>query len=166
MDEVYNSKIFTDVKIFKTKQFIDFRGSYIESFNKKYFDQFHDLNFVQDDFSTSTRNTLRGLHGDNETWKLVSCVLGKIYFIVADMRTDSSTYLQWESFTLLPEEPKFILIPPGFANGHLVISETAIFHYKQSTYYGTKQFTVKYNDKRLNIFWPNLNFIQSLRDTP
>ena len=166
MDELYNSKIFEEIKIFKTKQFIDFRGSYIESFNKKYFDQFNDLNFVQDDFSTSSRNTLRGLHGDDETWKLVSCVFGKIYFVVADMRKNSNTFLQWEAFTLLPEEPKFILIPPGFANGHLVISETAIFHYKQSTYYGTKQFTVKHNDKRLNIFWPNLNFIQSLRDTP
>jgi dTDP-4-dehydrorhamnose 3,5-epimerase len=166
MNKYKKSKIFNDVKIFETRPFRDFRGNYVESFNSDFFNQENDIEFIQDDFSTSQKNVLRGLHGDSETWKLVSCPFGKIYLVVADMRENSSTFLQWEAFTLSPEAPQFILIPPGFANGHLVLSEIGVFHYKQSTNYGTKQFTVKYNDTRLNIFWPNIPFIQSERDIP
>ena len=131
----------------------------------EFFNQHSNVNFVQDDFSLSRRNVLRGLHGDFETWKLISCPFGEIYFVAVDMRNESSTYLKWETFVLSPKHPKFILIPPGFANGHLILSETAVFHYKQSTYYGTKQFTVKHDDSRLKIFWPNVNVIKSERDT-
>lgn len=167
MNKVKTSSVFEEVKIFEVDVFLDFRGQNFESFNKQYFNDSLDveIDFVQDDFSSSQKRTLRGLHGDNETWKLVSCIFGKIYFVVADMRPESDTYLKWEAFTLTATNPKFILIPPRFANGHLVISDVAVFHYKQSTYYGTKQFTIKHDDKRLDIFWPDLDLIQSLRDS-
>ncbi len=159
------SSVFNEVLIFDASIFRDFRGTYVESFNEEYFNSVSDVTFVQDDFSTSKQNVLRGLHGDFETWKLVCCPYGEIYFVLADMREDSSTYLKWESFILNANAPKFILVPPGFANGHLVLSDFAVFHYKQSTYYGTQQFTVGHDDERIGVFWPNVPIIKSQRDT-
>lgn len=159
------STTFNDVYIFYADRFIDHRGCYVETFNDAYFRSIvNGVEFVQDDYSVSRQGVLRGLHGDDSTWKLVSCPHGTIYFVIADNREKSKTYLQWESFILTDEQPKFILVPPGFANGHLVISETAIFNYKQSQYYGTKQFTIKYDDPRFNIFWPINHPLQSRRD--
>ena len=160
-----SSKVFDDVLVFHTDIFRDFRGTYVESFNQAEFERYSDVKFVQDDFSSSKRNVFRGLHGDYETWKLVSCVQGEIMLFIADMRDDSPTFLKTESFILTPADPKFVLVPPGFANGHLVLSDGAVFHYKQSTYYGTKQFTVKHNDKRLSLFLPNVKLITSERDS-
>lgn len=165
MNIVTLSNKIPDLKIFGTDRFLDFRGSYTESFNEGFFQKNSDVKFVQDDFSISRKNVLRGLHGDFETWKLVSCPFGELYFVAVDMREDSKTYLSWDSFILSPESANFVLVPPGFANGHLVMSEQAVFHYKQSTYYGTNQFTVKHDDQRLQIFWPNVKFLKSERDS-
>lgn len=165
MDRVRYSEKIKDIAIFSASPFLDFRGKYIESFNSVFFEKHFKINFVQDDFSISKKNVLRGLHGDAETWKLVTCAFGEIYFVVADMREESETFLVWESFLLSPEKADFVLVPPGFANGHLVLTEQAVFQYKQTTYYGTQQFTVKHDDPRLNIFWPNVQFIKSERDS-
>lgn len=146
--------------------FEDFRGEYVETYNE---DLYHQAGittrFVQDDISTSSRHVLRGLHGDQTTWKLVTCLLGRFYLVVLDQREGSPQYGQWEGFTLSDQSRLQILIPPGFGNGHLVMSEQAIFHYKQSSYYNRKgQFTVVWNDPRFNIFWPVPNPILSARD--
>lgn len=165
MDQFRQSEIFSEVKIFSSEVFHDFRGTYTESYNDIFFKQHAQIEFIQDDFSVSKKNVLRGLHGDYETWKLVSCPYGEIFFAIADMRKGSSTQYKSETFILSQYSPNFILIPPGFANGHLVLSDFAVFHYKQSTLYGTKQFTIKHDDARLNIFWPNFPVIKSIRDT-
>ena len=117
--------------------FYDFRGEYIETWNKQNYEVFgelKDVEFVQDDISTSVRHTLRGLHGDFETYKLISCVYGSLFVAVVDMRPEKSTYLTWETFSLNDRNRKQVLVPPGFANGHLVMSESAIFSYKQSRF--------------------------------
>ena len=124
------------------------------------------IEFKQDDISTSVKHTLRGLHGDNKTWKLVSCVYGSLLQVVVDMRESSDTYLEYDMFSINDKNRKQILIPPGFANGHLVMSDFGIFCYKQSTLYGgaEEQFTLKWNDPKVNIPWPIDNPILSSRD--
>ena len=113
----------------------------------------NEIIFKQDDISTSVKHTLRGLHGDTKTWKLVQCLYGSLLQVVVDFREDSSTYLQYDMFPLNDKNRNQILIPPGHINGHLVMSESAIFSYKQSTLYGGpgSQFTIKWDDPKINI---------------
>jgi dTDP-4-dehydrorhamnose 3,5-epimerase len=146
--------------------FEDFRGSYIELYNEDLYRKAGiDATFVQEDISVSTRHVLRGIHGDGETWKLVSCLHGKFYLVVVNWDETSPQYRQWESFVLSDQNRQQVLIPPKFGNGHLVLSESAIFHYKQSTYYNRAgQFTVLWNDPTLNIWWPVNDPILSRRD--
>ena len=146
--------------------FEDFRGSYVELFNDDLYRKAGiDVAFVQDDISVSTRHVLRGIHGDTETWKLISCLHGKFYLVVVNWDERSPQYRQWESFVLSDQNRQQVLIPPRFGNGHLVLSESAIFHYKQSTYYNRAgQFTVLWNDPGLKIWWPVADPIVSRRD--
>lgn len=146
--------------------FEDFRGEYIETYNKNVYNEAGiAIDFVQDDISISHRNVLRGIHGDSKTWKLVSCLQGKFYLIVINNDKDSRQYREWEGFTLSDKNKVQVLIPPKFGNGHLVMSEQAIFHYKQSTYYDREgQFTLKWNDPELGLWWPTTNPILSIRD--
>ncbi|MGE5295517.1 MAG: dTDP-4-dehydrorhamnose 3,5-epimerase family protein, partial [Solirubrobacterales bacterium] len=133
--------------------FEDFRGTYVETYNEQlYRDHGVDVRFVQDDISVSDRYVLRGLHGDAETWKLVSCLYGKFYLVVLNADEASPDYGRWVGFTLSDVNRRQVLIPPKHGNGHVVLSEKAIFHYKQSTYYNPKgQFTVLWNDPRFKM---------------
>ena len=146
--------------------FEDFRGSYVETYNEELYNKSGvTVKFVQDDISTSTQHVLRGLHGDAETWKLVSCLFGKFYFVVINHIEGSPQFAQWEAFTLSATNRLQVLVPPNFGNGHLVMSDMAIFHYKQSAYYDSKgQFTIAWNDPRFKIWWPIKTPIVSQRD--
>jgi len=146
--------------------FEDLRGWYVETYNEKlYTDAGINVKFVQDDISVSRRNVLRGIHGDSKTWKLISCLYGKFYLVVVNWDKASVQFGKWESFILSDENRLQVLIPPKFGNGHLVLSDLTIFHYKQSTYYDrANQFTVLWNDPKLNISWPIKNPILSKRD--
>ncbi|MBD1164747.1 dTDP-4-dehydrorhamnose 3,5-epimerase family protein [Pelagibacterales bacterium SAG-MED13] len=148
-------------------EFKDFRGKYIEIYNKEFFTKKKKkINFVQDDISISKKNVLRGIHGDNKTWKLIRCIFGKILLVVVNNNPKASQYLKSQTFIVSDDNRKSILIPPKFGNGHLVLSKMCIFHYKQTTYYNFKsQFTLKWNDKRLKIKWPIKKPILSKRDT-
>jgi len=111
---------------------------------------------------------LRGLHGDDKTWKLVSCVWGELFEVVADMRRESATFRNWDSFSLSSSNCRQVLIPPGFVNGYYVKSNIAVFHYKLA-YKGTyidadKQHTVKWDDPALGVKWPCTNPILQQRD--
>ena len=155
------------LSILPSTNFEDFRGSYVEIYNKKLF---HDAgltqDFVQDDISTSYHNVLRGIHGDSKTWKLVSCLKGSFYLVVVNNDSSSPEFGKWEGFTLSDVNRKQVLIPPKFGNGHLVLSESAIFHYKQTTDYDREgQFTLLWNDPKLNIWWPTDTPILSRRDS-
>lgn len=146
--------------------FEDFRGTYIETYNQELYTRSGiTVPFVQDDISTSSRHVLRGIHGDAETWKLVSCLHGMFYLVVLNHDEESPQFGQWEAFTLSDSNRTQVLIPPKFGNGHVVLSETAIFHYKQTTYYNRAgQFTVAWNDPAFKIWWPIANPIVSRRD--
>lgn len=146
--------------------FEDFRGQYIETYNEKlYKDNGIDVKFIQDDISVSTKDVLRGIHGDTNTTKLISCLHGEFYLVVVNCNSDSEKFGNWEGFVLTEAERIQILVPAGHGNAHLVLSDKAIFHYKQSTYYDRKsQFTYKWNDPKLNIRWPIKNPILSQRD--
>jgi len=154
------------VLLVKLDAFEDHRGWYVEIFNEKLYRE-HGISakFIQDDISVSSRHVLRGIHGDNETWKLISCLYGRFYLVVVNWDEASQQYRQWESFVLSDQNRFQVLVPPKFGNGHLVMSEQAIFHYKQSTYYNRgAQFTIKWNDRGLNIWWPVGNPVVSRRD--
>lgn len=144
----------------------DFRGQYVETYNEKlYRSKGIDIKFIQDDISVSSKGVLRGIHGDEETWKLISCHYGKFYLVVVNCDKESSEFGKWESFVLSDTNREQVLVPPKHGNGHLVLTDQAIFHYKQNTYYNPKlQFTYKWNDPQLNIWWPNEIPILSRRD--
>jgi len=146
--------------------FKDFRGYYIETYNEDLYKKngIH-IKFVQDDISVSHNNVLRGIHGDKNTWKLISCLEGEFYLVVINNDNKSDQFKQWESFLLSEENRIQILVPPKFGNGHYVLSERAIFHYKQNTYYDPSgQFTILWNDSNYQIDWPCKNPIISKRD--
>jgi len=146
--------------------FEDFRGTYVEIYNEKLYSEAGiKVKFVQDDVSVSSKHVLRGIHGDQETWKLISCLYGKFYLVVVNWDETSPQFGQWESFVLSDQNRLQVLVPPKFGNGHLVLSDLAIFHYKQSAYYNRAgQFTILWNDPKLNIWWPVKNPIVSRRD--
>ncbi len=146
--------------------FEDHRGTYVEIFNDELYKKAGvTCEFVQDDISTSSKHVLRGIHGDAQTWKLISCLYGQFYLVVINNDPDSPQYRQWDAFVLSDRNRLQVLVPPKFGNGHLVLSDVAIFHYKQSTYYDRAgQFTLLWNDPDLGIWWPIQNPIVSRRD--
>ncbi len=150
----------------KLDVFEDFRGEYVETYNEALYSEHGiDVKFIQDDISVSSQNVLRGIHGDSTTWKLISCLHGKFYLVVVNGDGQSGDFGKWQSFLLSARNRMQVLVPPKYGNAHLVLSETAIFHYKQSTYYDrSKQFTYKWDDPRFNIWWPTDNPILSQRD--
>jgi dTDP-4-dehydrorhamnose 3,5-epimerase len=159
-----------DLKIITPSAFEESRGSIWTSYSTSEVGALlpQDLHFKHDKFSTSKKNVLRGIHGDHKSWKLVSCVSGTILQVVVDMREESETFLQWESFDLGETNREMILIPPGLGNAFYVKSEQATYHYKLA-YEGeyvdaNDQFTVSWNDARLNIVWPAKDPILSERD--
>jgi dTDP-4-dehydrorhamnose 3,5-epimerase len=155
-----------NVLLIKLAQFEDHRGTYVELYNEELY-QKHGVKvkFVQDDISTSSRGVLRGIHGNADTWKLVSCLYGKFYLVVIDCDPKSPRFGQWQSFLLSDRNRHQVLIPPMHGNAHLVLSREAIYHYKQSTYYEPKsQFTYRWDDPRFKIWWPIKDPIISQRD--
>jgi len=153
------------VKKIKNSSFKDHRGYYWTSWKKNIINK---IKFNHDKFSLSKKNVLRGLHGDTKTWKLVSCPYGKFLLVVVDCNKKSKNYLKWRSWILSHENSLQILIPPNYANGHLCLSDHCLFHYKLSykgSYFGaSKQFSLKWNDPKLNIKWPIKKPILSFRD--
>ena len=154
------------VLLIKPYVFEDHRGEFVETYNEElYRKNGIEIKFVQDDISVSDKNVLRGIHGDYETYKLLSCLYGKLYFVVVNCDVGSKYFGKWQSFILSDISRTHVLVPPKYGNAYLVLSDKAVFHYKQSTYYNIKkQFTYKWDDPELNIWWPVNNPIVSKRD--
>lgn len=135
----------------------DFRGLNDDIYNTRDYSAIGiNLKFISQNFSHSKKNVLRGLHGDSKTWKLISCLHGEIYVVVLNYDEQSEEFGRWESFVLSPSNGLQILVPPKFANGHVVLSPEAVFHYTQTELYAgaENQFSVCWNDPRFNIVWP------------
>ena len=166
--EVKTSEVFPEVKILKPDPWFDYRGEMWTFWEKEneVLPIGHEWKISK--FTRSRKNVLRGLHGDNETWKHITCVFGAFYQVVVDFRKDSPTYLWWDSFVLDDRNMKSVLVPPGFINGHLCLSDECVFHYTQSypnDYIDWQdQISVKWNDPMLKIDWPIDNPILYGRD--
>ena len=156
--KVTESKVLPEVKLAQPKPFHDYRGEMWTFWEKEneVLPKGHEWKISK--FTRSRKNVLRGLHGDEETWKHVSCVWGEIYLVVVDNRPHSVNYLKWDSFTITDRNHLSVLIPPGFVNGHICLSEECLFHYAQSypsSYVDVeRQDVLKWNDVRLDIDWP------------
>ena len=146
--------------------FEDFRGHYVELYNApEYRAAGIEHDFIQDDIVVSRRNVLRGIHGSANNTKLATCLHGAFYLVVVNNVADSPQFGSWEGFTLSEHNRKQVLIPAGFGNAHLVLTDTAIFHYRQTiTYDRAGQFTLAWDDPRLGIKWPIDRPILSERD--
>jgi dTDP-4-dehydrorhamnose 3,5-epimerase len=144
--------------------FGDERGYFFESWNLgKYSSMGLPDNFVQDNVSFSQRGVLRGLHFQDPypQGKLVSVLQGEVLDVVVDLRDGSPTYGQPEKVLLSSTNKKQFYLPPGFAHGFIVLSETAIFSYKCTDYYHPEtEKTLMWNDPALGIDWFNGSDIQ------
>ena len=156
---------FEQAKLLEIPVFRDFRGDYVETYNMNLYQILNVPPFIQDSFSTSRKDVLRGFHGDAATWKLIQVVSGEVYEVIVDLNKGSKTYQQWEAFHIGERDRRQLLIPPGFGNAMLALTDNVIYYYKQTTYYGqAKQFTVYWDDPTLQVYWPLDNPILSNRD--
>ena len=149
--------------------FGDTRGSVMETYKQSEFAAFVDGGFVQENHSTSTRGTLRGLHfqvGPHAQGKLVRVVSGEIFDVAVDIRQDSPTRGKWVSNILSADNRRMVYIPPWCAHGFCVLSETADVIYKMTTEYAPAHASgLMWNDPALAISWPISSPLLSERDT-
>ena len=161
-----------DVLIIEPRVFGDARGFFMESFNQQAFNEATGtcFDFVQDNHSRSSRGVLRGLHYQlppHAQGKLVRVTSGAVFDVAVDIRQGSATFGQWVGSELTAENHKQLWIPPGFAHGFVVLSDTADFLYKTTAYYAPQSDRgVLWNDPQIGIQWPNLgmDFLLSEKD--
>lgn len=151
-----------EVLIIEPKVFGDARGFFMESWTEPKFNAAvgHDVRFVQDNHSRSARGVLRGLHfqlAPHAQGKLVRCTAGAVFDVAVDMRRASPNFGQWVGVELSGENHRQLWIPPGFAHGFLVMSESADFLYKTTDLYAPQaEGSVRWNDPAIGIDWPEL----------
>ena len=148
-----------DVLILEPKVFGDARGFFYESYNARDFAAATGLQveFVQDNHSQSAKGVLRGLHYQiqHAQGKLVRVVRGEVFDVAVDLRKSSATFGQWTGVQLSADNAKQLWIPPGFAHGFLVLSESAEFLYKTTDYWHpSHERSLLWNDPALGIAWP------------
>lgn len=147
-----------DVLVIEPKVFGDDRGFFYESFNARAFAEATGctLQFVQDNHSRSTRGVLRGLHYQIEQaqGKLVRVTAGEVLDVAVDIRRNSPTFGQWASVRLSAQNHRQMWVPPGFAHGFVVLSESADFLYKTTDYYApSAERCIRWDDPQLAIDW-------------
>ncbi len=159
----------SDLFIISPDIFKDDRGYFFESFSEQKYSQLGiNLNFVQDNISFSTYGTIRGLHyqvGEFAQGKLCQVLVGKVLDVAVDIRFGSPTFGKYFSLELSDENKKQLWIPPGFAHGFSVLSETALFSYKCTNNYNKEhERCIIFDDPILNINWSVKNPIISSKD--
>ena len=150
-----------DVVLIEPKVFGDARGFFFESFNQKAFNDATGTNhqFVQDNHSRSSRGVLRGLHYQIQQaqGKLVRVARGAVFDVAVDIRRSSPTFGQWVGAQLSEDNQHQLWVPPGFAHGFVVLSESADFLYKTTDYYAPQhERSIAWNDPSIAIAWPAL----------
>jgi dTDP-4-dehydrorhamnose 3,5-epimerase len=158
-----------DCVIIEPKVFGDERGFFLETFQAERYAELAGITlpFVQDNHSRSSNAVLRGLHYQKTKpqGKLVRVVSGEVYDVAVDIRQGSRTFGQWEGVILSEENKRQFWVPPGFAHGFLVLSDTADFEYKCTDYYDpSDEGSVLWNDPDLDIPWPIANPVLSTKD--
>lgn len=148
-----------DVLLLEPRVFGDARGFFLESYNRRVFRDLlgRDVEFVQDNHSSSSRHVLRGLHYQvrQAQGKLVRAVVGEIFDVAVDLRRSSKTFGRSVSQVLSADNKRMLWIPPGFAHGFLTLSEHAEVLYKASDYYAPEQERcLIWNDPTVGIEWP------------
>lgn len=149
----------SDVLIIEPKVFGDDRGFFFESYNERIFREKTGVSasFVQDNHSLSARNVLRGLHYQirQPQGKLVRVTAGEVFDVAVDIRRSSPTFGKWVGVHLSAQDKRQLWVPPGFAHGFVVISETAEFLYKTTDYWAPEwERTIIWNDPTLAVDWP------------
>jgi dTDP-4-dehydrorhamnose 3,5-epimerase len=154
--------------LIEPKIFGDSRGFFLETWNlSKYQQAGISAPFVQDNISVSRRGALRGLHfqNPNPQGKLVSVLQGEVLDVVVDLRLRSGTFGKYEAVLLSSENKRQFYIPPGFAHGFAVVSDTAMFHYKCTDFYSPQnEMTLRWNDPAVGIQWPITEPVVSEKD--
>jgi dTDP-4-dehydrorhamnose 3,5-epimerase len=149
-----------DVLVIEPKVFGDDRGFFYESFNQHAFNEATglDIQFVQDNHSRSTKGVLRGLHYQLPPFaqgKLVRCTRGAVWDVAVDIRKSSPTFGKWTGVELTEDNHKQFWIPPGFAHGFIVLTDSADFLYKTTAYYApTHDRCIAWDDPSLGVEWP------------
>ena len=148
------------VLLIKPRVFRDDRGFFLESWNKRAFDEAagHIVDFVQDNHSRSVRGVLRGLHYQADPMaqaKLITVMRGQIFDVAVDIRPESKTFGQWVGEVLTDESREMLWIPEGFAHGFYVLSDFADVVYKTTNYYSpSHERCIRWNDETLAVEWP------------
>lgn len=148
-----------EVLILEPRVFGDSRGFFMESFNDRAFSEATGLNlkFVQDNHSRSNRGVLRGLHYQIQQpqGKLVRVARGSVFDVAVDIRRSSANFGKWVGVELSEENNRQLWIPPGFAHGFLVTSESADFLYKTTDYYAPEfERSIAWDDAQIGVVWP------------
>ncbi|MGM9693220.1 MAG: dTDP-4-dehydrorhamnose 3,5-epimerase [Alloprevotella sp.] len=152
-----------DVWVCEPKVFADARGYFMETWRASDFNEHigHEVNFVQDNQSMSSRGVLRGLHfqkGEFSQAKLVRVLQGTVVDVAVDLRKDSPTFGKYVMVELSAENKRQLFIPRGFAHGFQVISDTAVFTYKVDNVYAPQaECSIRYDDPKIGIAWPITN---------
>ena len=159
-----------EVVLIEPKVFGDSRGFFLESFKQDLFNEATGTHyeFIQDNHSRSSKGVLRGLHYQLPPYaqgKLVRVITGAVFDVAVDIRRSSPTFGKWVGAELTAENHKQLWIPPGFAHGFVVLSDTADFVYKTTAYYAPQTDRgVLWNDAEIGIEWPQLDIPFSLSD--
>lgn len=147
-----------DLKLIEPQVFGDERGFFIETWSEREFSEHGlELAFVQDNLSRSARGILRGLHYQisHPQGKLVRCTRGEVFDVAVDVRRSSPTFGRWEGVVLSEANKSSLWVPPGFAHGFYVISESADFQYKCTDIYSPEhERTIAWDDPDLGVAWP------------
>ena len=159
----YIKTVIPDVWVCEPKVFADARGYFMETWRASDFNEHigHEVNFVQDNQSMSSRGVLRGLHfqkGEFSQAKLVRVLQGTVVDVAVDLRQSSPTFGKYVMVELSAENKRQLFIPRGFAHGFQVLSDTAVFTYKVDNIYAPQaECSIRYDDPKIGIAWPITN---------
>jgi dTDP-4-dehydrorhamnose 3,5-epimerase len=157
-----------DIVLIEPRIFKDQRGYFLETYQaQRYAEHGIDVRFVQDNLSVSRRGVVRGLHYQLQKpqGKLVTVIQGEVIDLVVDIRSNSPSFSKWSKNTLSAENHLQLYVPPGFAHGFLVTSETATVQYKVTDYYQLgDEYGIWWNDADLGVDWPQGEAILSDKD--
>jgi dTDP-4-dehydrorhamnose 3,5-epimerase len=157
-----------DVLMIEPDLFADARGVFFETYHERRYGECGvRVRFVQDNVSRSVRGTLRGLHYQltQPQGKLVTVLDGRVWDVAVDLRCNSPTFRRWVGVELSAASGRQLYIPPGFAHGFCVLTESAVFHYKCTDFYNrSDERGVIWNDPTLSIMWPLTDPVLSEKD--